>query len=367
MNGMFVFLFSMQESMSGLIQARRNCQRWNDNIKLELQHLAAATPAGPSLVAIQRHVAVTLATWDAVWGEYLHPKWAKQKMRLYGAKEKVLERYFKELEEEAAVVSQQRWGTRKELAVFLATLPLARGACCKVVERPISGRPTDRVKGKVVTVDELRTCRVSSAMNNPQPCEEELDRSKPTRPEGWKPEAGQVQHRLLQSAWSKRFEAPVWGLMWCLKLDLTTPGVLGKWMDRDCNAALNSQRTWEAPWLPLELCRWQHRGVASAKGKEYPTVGFKKLRDRAMLKLLLTSEHVFCANTYHPTLAIQSAMFKYKYVFYTTTSVAPPQKEVNNLQPSMPLQSLHCIMRVQHHVIPTTLFGNPTDSGPDSG
>ncbi|KAJ9531685.1 hypothetical protein QJQ45_021830 [Haematococcus lacustris] len=58
---------------SGLIQARRNTQWWNENVKLELQHLAAATPAGTSLVAIQRHVAVTLATWDAVWGEYLHP------------------------------------------------------------------------------------------------------------------------------------------------------------------------------------------------------------------------------------------------------------------------------------------------------
>ncbi|KAJ9524881.1 hypothetical protein QJQ45_002981 [Haematococcus lacustris] len=61
---------------SGLIQARRNTQLWNDNIKLELQHLAGATPAGTSLVAIQRHPAVTLATWDAMWGKYLHPKWA---------------------------------------------------------------------------------------------------------------------------------------------------------------------------------------------------------------------------------------------------------------------------------------------------
>ncbi|GFH15647.1 uncharacterized protein HaLaN_11908, partial [Haematococcus lacustris] len=83
-----------------------------------MQHLAAATPAGTSLVAIQRHVAVTLATWDAVWGEYLHPKWAEQRMRLHGAQEKILERYF-ELEEEAASVSQQQWGTRKQLVVFI--------------------------------------------------------------------------------------------------------------------------------------------------------------------------------------------------------------------------------------------------------
>ncbi|KAJ9526089.1 hypothetical protein QJQ45_009537 [Haematococcus lacustris] len=322
---------------SGLIQARHNTQRWNENIKLELQHLAAATPAGTSLVAIQRHVAVTLATWDAVWGEYLHPKWAEQRMRLHGAQEKVLERYFMkvgvpkgrgegagpqaedlptcdllgahvpssakdvmrfvcalcamQLEEEAASVSQQEWGTRKQLVVFFGNASIGtRGgwgakavlqACRKVVERPNSGKPTDRVPGKVVTVDEFRTSRVSSILNSPQPCEEELDRSKPTRLEGWKPKPGQVQHRLLRSAWSKRFEAPVRGLMWCPWLAQATPGKLGKWVDRDCNAALNLQRAGEAKWRPLELCRWQHRGRLPAQGKEYPALGFKMLRERA--------------------------------------------------------------------------------------
>ncbi|KAJ9533408.1 hypothetical protein QJQ45_026513, partial [Haematococcus lacustris] len=275
---------------SGLIQARHNTQRWNDNVKLELQHLSAATPAGTSLVAIQRHVAVTLATWDAVWGEYLHPKWAEQKMRLHGAQEMVLERYFKkvgvprcamQLEEEAASVSLQEWGARKQLVVFFGNASIGtRGgwgakavlqACRKVVERANSGKPTDRVPGRVVTVDQFRTSRVSSILNSPQPCEEELDSSKPTRPEDWKPKQGQVQNRLLRSALSKRFEAPVRGIMWCPWLAQATPGDLGKWVDRDCNAALNLQRAGESKWRPLELCR----------GKEYPALGFKKLGDRA--------------------------------------------------------------------------------------
>ncbi|KAJ9519056.1 hypothetical protein QJQ45_003530 [Haematococcus lacustris] len=154
-------------------------------------------------------------------------------------------------------------------------------ACRKVVEWPNSGKPTDRVPGKVVTVDEFRTSRVSSILNSPQPCEEELDNSKPTRPEGWKPKPGQVQDRLLRSAWSKRFEAPVRGLMWCPWLAQATPGNLGKWVDRDCNAALNLQRAGESKWRPLELCRWQHRGRLPAQGKEYLALGFKKLRERA--------------------------------------------------------------------------------------
>ncbi|KAJ9510282.1 hypothetical protein QJQ45_015747 [Haematococcus lacustris] len=272
---------------SGLSQAHRNTQRWNENISTWQQ----PPPAGTSLVAIQRHVAVTLATWDAVWGEYLHPKWAEQRMRLHGAQEKVLERYFMKLEEEAASVSQQEWGTRKQLVVFFGNAGIGtRGgwgakavlqACHKVVERANSGKPTDRVPGRVVTVDEFRTSRVSAILNSPQPCEEELDRSKPTRLEGWKPKPGQVQDRLLRSAWSQRFEAPVRGLMWCPWLAQATPGDLGKWVDRDCNAALNLQRAGESKWRPLELCRWPIRGRLPAQGKEYPALGFKKLRERA--------------------------------------------------------------------------------------
>ncbi|KAJ9517070.1 hypothetical protein QJQ45_002590 [Haematococcus lacustris] len=217
--------------------------------------------------------------------------WAapEQKMRLHGAQEKVLERYCKKLEDEAAVESQKRWGTRKQLVVFFGNAGIGtRGgwgakavlqACRKVVERANNGKPTDRVPGKVVTVDEFCTSRVSSAMNSPQPCEAGPP-GKPTRLEGLKPQPGQVQNRLLRSAWSKRFEAPVRGLMWCPQLHQATPGDLGKWVDRDCNAALNMQRAGESKWRPLELCRLPHRARLPAKGKEYPTLGFKKLRDR---------------------------------------------------------------------------------------
>ncbi|KAJ9504607.1 hypothetical protein QJQ45_030490 [Haematococcus lacustris] len=149
--------------------------------------------------------------------------------------------YDERLEIDFSIGTRGGWGGKAVLQ-----------ACRKVVERPNSDKPTDRVPGKVVTVDEFRTSRVSSIINSPQPCEEELDRSKPTRPEDWKPKPGQV-HNRRRSAWSKRFEAPVRGLMWCPWLAQATPGV-----DRDCNAALNLQRAGESKWRPLELCRWQH-------------------------------------------------------------------------------------------------------------
>ncbi|KAJ9509887.1 hypothetical protein QJQ45_011505 [Haematococcus lacustris] len=54
----------------------------------------------------------------------------------------------------------------------------------------------------------------------------------------------------------------------------------GRWLDRDCNAALNMQRIGESRWRPLELCFWPEQGALPAKGKEYPGLGYKRLRDK---------------------------------------------------------------------------------------
>ncbi|KAJ9528139.1 hypothetical protein QJQ45_005775 [Haematococcus lacustris] len=47
----------------------------------------------------------------------------------------------------------------------------------------------------------------------------------------------------------------------------------GRWVDRDCNAALNMQRIGESRWRPLERCWWPEQGALPAKGKEYPGLG----------------------------------------------------------------------------------------------
>ncbi|KAJ9524953.1 hypothetical protein QJQ45_005850 [Haematococcus lacustris] len=53
----------------------------------------------------------------------------------------------------------------------------------------------------------------------------------------------------------------------------------GRWLDRDWNAALNMQRIGESRWRPLELCYWPDQGALPAKGKEYPGLGYKRLRE----------------------------------------------------------------------------------------
>ncbi|KAJ9515533.1 hypothetical protein QJQ45_021650 [Haematococcus lacustris] len=201
---------------------------------------------------------------------------------------------------------------------------------------PGKPRGKDQDGGRVVLVDEHRTSRVSSAVNGKQPCEVELNTPSATRPAGWKPTAGQVEPRLVRPAWSQDRGQPVRGLVWCpvvaprrppqaprsgqaatqpaasepgpstpqpakrSKRTKAEPGAAeptkgkgkgkaakakpapqpGRWLDRDCNAALNMQRIGESRWRPLELCFWPEQGALPAKGKEYPGLGYKRLRDK---------------------------------------------------------------------------------------
>ncbi|KAJ9509530.1 hypothetical protein QJQ45_001987 [Haematococcus lacustris] len=244
------------------------------------------------------------------------------------------------LEEGMAEVSMERHGHAKQLVVFFGAAGIGTGggwgadamlrACRKVV---CWTRGTDQRRGWVV--DEHRTSRVTSAVNGQQPCERQLNKRRGTRPAGWKPPAGQVEPRLVRPAWSQQRDQPVRGMMWCpvvaprkspqaprssqaatqpaaasepgpstplpakrTKRTTAEPEAAeptkgkgkaakakpapqpGRWLDRDCNAALNMQRIGEAKWRPLELCCWPEQGKVSAKGKEYPGLGYKRLRDK---------------------------------------------------------------------------------------
>ncbi|KAJ9519926.1 hypothetical protein QJQ45_014658, partial [Haematococcus lacustris] len=183
-------------------------------------------------------------------------------------------------------------------------------ACCKVVGRP---RGSDQLRGRVVLVDEHRPSWVISTVNGQQPCEIRLSKRRAIRPANWKPPAGQVDHRFLCPAWSQQRDQPVRGLMWCpvvaprkppqppcssqaaTQLAASEPGPStpppakrskrtkvepaaeptqptkgkgkgkgkaakakpapqpGRWLDRDCNAALNMQRIGESS-IPASGC-----------------------------------------------------------------------------------------------------------------
>ncbi|KAJ9530543.1 hypothetical protein QJQ45_012522 [Haematococcus lacustris] len=204
---------------SGLNNARRDTERWLAPIKPHLQHLAAASSAGTSLEVNLKHITVTLATWDAVWEVYLDPKWARQRLRLYGAQDRAFEHFF-----------NKRHGRAKQLVVFFGAATIGTGVgevlmrCCVPAARWCAG-PGAQVSGEAGWCLWMSTAPagVSSAVNGQQPCEEKLNKLSATRPVGWKPPAGQVEPRLVRPAWSQERGQPVRGLMWCPVVALCKP------------------------------------------------------------------------------------------------------------------------------------------------
>ncbi|KAJ9505650.1 hypothetical protein QJQ45_008448 [Haematococcus lacustris] len=159
-------------------------------------------------------------------------------------------------------------------------------------------------RGRVVLVDEHRTTRVSSAVTGQQPCKEELDHEQPTRLAPRKPPqapcSSQAATQPAASEPGPNTPPPAKSSKRTKAEQATEPSQPtkgkgkaqgqaaqakpapqpGRWLDRDCNAALNMQRIGEGRWRPLELCWWPQQAALPAKGKEYPDLGYKGLRDR---------------------------------------------------------------------------------------
>ncbi|KAJ9513149.1 hypothetical protein QJQ45_029368 [Haematococcus lacustris] len=191
-----------------------------------------------------------------------------------------------------AEVSMQRHGHAKQLVVFFGAASIGTNggwgadavlrACRKVVCRP---RGTDQRRGRVVLVDEHRTTRVSSAVNGQQPLAPRKPPQAPRSSQAATPAAASEPgpSTPLPAKRSKRTKAEpaaepnkAQG-----KAAKAKPAPQpGRWLDRDCNAALNMQRIGESRWRPLELCYWPEQGKLPAKGKEYPEHGYKRLRDK---------------------------------------------------------------------------------------
>ncbi|KAJ9509552.1 hypothetical protein QJQ45_001997 [Haematococcus lacustris] len=247
---------------SGLNNARRNTERWLAPIKPHLQHLAAASSSGTSLEANLKHITVTLATWDAVWEVYLDPKWAEQRLRLYGAQDRTLEQFFKKLEEGMAEVSMERHGHAKQLVVFFGAAGIGTGAWSQQRDQPVRGMMWCPVVAPRKPPQAPRSSQAATqpAASEPGPSTPlPAKRTKRTKAE---PEAAEPTKGKGKAAKAKPAPQP------------------GRWVDRDCNAALNMQRIGESRWRPLELCYWPEQGKLPAKGKEYPGLGYKRLRDK---------------------------------------------------------------------------------------
>ncbi|KAJ9506711.1 hypothetical protein QJQ45_030467 [Haematococcus lacustris] len=82
---------------SGLTKAKQDTARWSAAIQPQLQQLAAATPVGTTLDALQAHILALKANWDPLWEEYLKPRWRQQRLALHHAQERIIEGFCKKV------------------------------------------------------------------------------------------------------------------------------------------------------------------------------------------------------------------------------------------------------------------------------
>ncbi|KAJ9518786.1 hypothetical protein QJQ45_026069, partial [Haematococcus lacustris] len=188
------------------------------------------------------HISVTLATWDAVWEMYFDSEWARQRLRLYGAQDRALEQFFKKLQEEMAEVAMKRHGRAKQLLMFF-------GAASIDIKGGLEPRRDQPVLG-------LMWSPVVAPHKPPQaPCSSQAATQTAASEPG--------PSTPLPAKRSKR-----------IKAEQAAEPTKGK------GGSTARQCIGESRWRPLELCWWPEQGKLPAKGKEYPGLGYKRLRDR---------------------------------------------------------------------------------------
>ena len=87
---------------SGCITARCNSERWSRGIKHQLDALSDASTKGISCTAHEWYLSQFEIHKQALWDEYLKPRWARQRLSLYGGKKRVFANFFNRLTREFA-------------------------------------------------------------------------------------------------------------------------------------------------------------------------------------------------------------------------------------------------------------------------
>jgi hypothetical protein len=137
---------------AGINGAKKQMEHWNLSIKTHLEALSTVSSKGANL---QTHAAYLLVYYqhrEALWAEYTRPRWARQRLTLYGGKKRVFSKFFNHLENEiekaapgsnvvvAYGAAKFAPGGRGELSVPAAKLPLQH-----------SCRPTSRAHKECVS------------------------------------------------------------------------------------------------------------------------------------------------------------------------------------------------------------------------
>jgi len=95
----FVLTRRQYYSESGIRDAIKRSNAWNDGIRDVLSAMSTVSIKGVSFDAFWNYVDAYRTHRDAMWDENLRPRWARQRLSLYGGKKRVFARFFNKMKE----------------------------------------------------------------------------------------------------------------------------------------------------------------------------------------------------------------------------------------------------------------------------
>jgi len=85
---------------AGIFNARKQSETWNSRIKRVLERMSTVSTKGCNIDAHANFLIMYLRNRSALWNEYTKPRWARQRLRLYGGKKRVFATFFNMVEKE---------------------------------------------------------------------------------------------------------------------------------------------------------------------------------------------------------------------------------------------------------------------------
>ena len=187
---------------TGMIQARKNTQRWHKGIQNNLVAMTKVSSKGANSNRHATYVSEYLRNVESIWDEHKKQRWARQRLRLYGGKKRVFANFFKRIEDA---------DRSRKVTVIYGSASFSPGGKGEV-NVPV-GRAFKECSMHFPTkvVDEYRTTAVHYFTN--------------------------TMLQKVQKRRHKGTKTTVRGLLWCSSTSRNN-----KFVNRDLNAALNILR-----------------------------------------------------------------------------------------------------------------------------
>lgn len=221
----FVFTRKQYYNDSGIFKARTKTETWTKSIHENLNRLSKVSTKGVGLSDHKAYMSVYLENYDAIWDEYLKPRWARQRFRLYGGKKRTFARFFNTL---------QQADPSRPIKIAYGSAKFAPGGKGEISVPTSRAYHEFAMRFPTIVTDEFRTTKVFH-------------------------EDGSILNSVVRLDKHEN----VRGLLWCSSTNNS------KFVNRDLNGAVNIRRCVVCPIRPPELTRVKGQQAIRLKVGKY--------------------------------------------------------------------------------------------------